>query len=180
MEATMAEADAARTDGELVNQISPEDYKAGMRQLTASVNVVAAEFNGTRDGLTATAACSIAAEPPQLLVSVNSASDAHKVIRKAGAFSLNILARDQENIAKRFAGMDGAERSDRFHLGTWNTMITGAPVLTGTVANFDCEIEQMVTAATHTIFIGLVVAVTSRADDSPLLYGDGKFTSLSE
>lgn len=176
----MAQGDAATAAGDLINQITADGYKAGMRQLAASVNVVAADFNGTRDGLTATAACSIAAEPPQLLVSVNSGSRAHTVIRKAGAFSLNILARDQEDIAKRFAGMDGAERTERFGLGTWETMITGAPLLSGAVANFDCEIEQMVTAATHTIFIGLVVAVRSREDGHPLLYGDGKFTGLAD
>jgi flavin reductase (NADH)/flavin reductase len=176
----MATGESATVAGDFISRITADGYKAGMRQLAASVNVVAADFNGARDGLTATAACSIAAVPPQLLVSVNSASHAHSIIRKAGAFSLNILARDQEDIAKRFAGMDGAERSERFGLGTWETMVTGAPLLSGAVANFDCEVEQMVTAATHTIFIGLVVAVTSRDDGRPLLYGDGKFTGLAE
>ncbi len=176
----MANANMEPAAGGLINQITADGYKAGMRQLAASVNIVAAEFNGSRDGLTATAACSISAEPPQLLVSVNSTSGAHTIIRKAGAFSLNILARDQEDIAKRFAGMDGAERSERFGLGAWETMVTGAPLLAGAVANFDCEVEQMVTAATHTIFIGQVIAVTSREDGRPLLYGDGKFTGLAE
>jgi flavin reductase (DIM6/NTAB) family NADH-FMN oxidoreductase RutF len=124
------------------------------------------------------AAC--AAYLEKALVSVNSSAGAHNAIRKAGAFSLNILGRDQEDIANRFAGMDGAERSQRFGLGTWETMVTGAPTLAGAVANFDCEVEQMVTAATHTIFIGRVVAVTSRDDGQTLLYGDGKFTGLSD
>jgi flavin reductase (DIM6/NTAB) family NADH-FMN oxidoreductase RutF len=163
-----------------VNRVSAEDYKVGMRQLAASVNVIAVEYDGSRDGLTATAACSISAEPPQLLVSVNSSAGAHDAIRKAGAFSLNILGLEQEDIAKRFAGMDGAERSQRFGLGNWKTMVTGAPTLAGAVANFDCEVEQMVTAATHTIFIGRVVAVTSRDDGQTLLYGDGKFTGLAD
>ena len=176
----MSNGETAPADGGLTGQITAEGYKAGMRQLAASVNIVAAEFNGARDGLTATAACSISAEPAQLLVSVNSATGAHTVIRKAGAFSLNILARDQEDVAKRFAGMDGSERAERFDLGTWETMIIGAPLLSGAVANFDCEIEQMVTAATHTIFIGLVVGVRSREDGRPLLYGEGKFTGLAD
>ena len=176
----MANAETVAVTGGLKSQITADGYKAGMRQLAASVNIVAAEFNNSRDGLTATAACSISAEPPQLLVSVNSSSGAHTIIRKAGAFSLNILARDQEDIAKRFAGMDCAERSERFGLGDWETMVTGAPLLAGAVANFDCEIEQMVTAATHTIFIGQVLAVTSREDGRPLLYGDGKFTGLAD
>ena len=82
---------------------TPDDFKRGMRQLAAGVNVITVTNGGVRDGLTATAVCSISAEPPHLLVCVNSTAGAHGPIHRAGSFCINVLAQDQEAIAKRFA-----------------------------------------------------------------------------
>ena len=51
--------------------VSGSDFKEGMRHLAASVTVITVDHNGKKDGLTATATCSVSAEPPQLLVCVN-------------------------------------------------------------------------------------------------------------
>lgn len=155
-----------------------EDFKRGMRQLAAGVNVITVENGGIRDGLTATAVCSISAEPPHLLVCVNSSAAAHDPIHRAGSFCVNVLAGDQEDIARRFAGMDGSKRSDRFAIGAWTTLSTGAPVLGGALANFDCIVVREFEAATHTLFIGRVLGVLTGEIDAPLIYGNGRFTRL--
>ena len=157
---------------------TPEDFKRGMRQFAAGVSIVTVAYEGTRDGLTATAVTSISAEPPHLLVCVNATAGAHGPIHRSGSFCLNLLARDQEAIAKRFAGMDGAARGDRFALGTWATLSTGAPVLDGALANFDCIVVREIEAATHTVFIGRVLAVRTDPHGEPLIYGDGRFAGL--
>lgn len=154
------------------------DFKKGMRQLAAGVNVVTVANGTAYDGLTATAACSISAEPPHLLVCVNSSASAHGPIHRAGAFCLNVLAHEQEDIAKRFAGIDGADRSARFDIGIWTQLATGAPVLEGAVANFDCIVVREIEAATHTLFLGRVLSVRSNEAGMPLIYGHGRFTGL--
>ena len=138
--------------------ISEDAFKKGMRELAAAVNVITAAHDGKQDGLTATAACSVSAEPPQLLICVNTEAGEHNLIKESGKLVLNILARDQEDIAMRFAGMDGADRSERFGLGTWSELTTGTPCLDGALVNFDCEVAQQITAGTHSIFIGHIVA----------------------
>lgn len=158
---------------------TPEEFKHGMRQLAASVNIITVMHDGVRDGLTATAVCSIAAEPPHLLVCVNASAGAHGPIHRSGAFCLNVLARDQEAIARRFAGMDGSQRTERFALGEWAALSTGAPVLKDALANFDCIVVREIEAATHTIFIGRVLAVRSDPHGEPLIYGDGRFTGMA-
>jgi len=160
--------------------ISEDDFKKGMRELAAAVNVITVAHNGERNGLTATAACSVSAEPPQLLICVNTEAGGHELIQESGKFALNILARDQEDVAMRFAGMDGAERSERFGLGSWSELVTGAPCLDGALVNFDCEVAEQISTGTHSIFIGHIVG--SRTGDNngaPLLYGDGQFTGLA-
>ena len=165
-------------DGETVG-ITEDAFKKGMRQLAAAVNVITVSYNGEQDGLTATAACSVSAEPPQLLICVNSTAGAHNLILKSGAICLNVLARDQEDIAMRFAGMDGADRAERFGLGQWSTLVTGMPVLDGALANFDCQIAQQIQAGTHSVFIGRIVDSRAVDDGSPLIYGGGQFTGIS-
>src|SRR5687768_16548600 len=115
---------------------TPDEFKHGMRQLAAGVNIVTVVHEGARDGLTATAVCSISAEPPHLLVCVYASAGAHWPIHRSGAFCLNVLARDQEAIARRFAGMDGSPRIERFALGAWDELTTGAPALKDALANF--------------------------------------------
>tara|TARA_E500000178_G_C16964601_1_gene727748 strand:+ start:998 stop:1501 length:504 start_codon:yes stop_codon:yes gene_type:complete len=159
--------------------ISQDQFKNGMRKLAAAVNVITVEHEGFRDGLTATAVCSVSAEPPQLLICVNSQTHGHKLIRQSKYFALNIMARDQEEIAMRFAGMDGTERSQRFDKGSWSKIITGAPCLNGALVNFDCEVINEIEAGTHSIFIGHIVGSRISGDDNaPLIYGEGKFTGL--
>ena len=82
-------------------------FKRGMRHLAASVTLITTRHRDLRGGLTATAVCSVSAEPPQILVCVNKTASAHDPIGEAGFFCVNILAPDHRKIAERFAGMDG-------------------------------------------------------------------------
>ena len=133
-------------------------FKKGMRHLAASVTLITTRLKDQRGGLTATAVCSVSAEPPQILVCVN------------------ILCPDHRKLAERFAGMDGIEGDDRFNdLGEWTTLTTGAPVLKGCPVSFDCKLVTELSAGTHTIYIGEIVDVALHDTASPLLYADGTF-----
>ncbi|HWM46234.1 MAG TPA: flavin reductase family protein [Xanthobacteraceae bacterium] len=156
------------------------EFKQGMRKLAAGVNVVTVFEEGYAQGLTATAVCSLSAEPPHLLVCVNSSASAHGAIHRAGAFGLNVLAREQEEIARRFAGMDGGERTRRFEVGRWTNLSTGTPLLEDALAAFDCLVVREISAATHTIFIGRVLGVLTSDSGTPLVFHDSRFTGAGE
>ena len=64
------------------SDVSGCDFKEGMRHLASSVTVITVAHNGKRDGLTATATCSVSAEPPQLLVCINKEAGAHDLIQE--------------------------------------------------------------------------------------------------
>jgi flavin reductase len=97
-----------------------------MRTLASAVNVVRVRDGHKSDGLTATAVCSLSAEPPHRPVCVGAAANAHDSLRRIGAFCLNVLARDQKDIARRFANMAGAGRDERIDLGRRIPLVTGA------------------------------------------------------
>lgn len=146
-------------------------YRALMRHQAGAVTIIASGRAGGRGGLTATAFSSLSDNPPTVLVCVQRKSGTHGVIVASKAFSVNILAREQQSLAERFSGKGGVTGDYRFEGGAvWESLATGAPVLRGALASLDCELLDQHQFATHSIFIGRVVDGRFRDEGEPLLY----------
>ena len=148
-----------------------------MGQHASSVTIITTAVGDTRFGLTATAFSSVSATPPRLLVCVNKSGVTHEKIVSAGIFAVNVLSEDQEKVAKAFAGMLG-KSFDRFSVGTWGSLTTGSPILKNTSSSFDCKLVQTIDQSTHSIFIGEVLATTSKPGEDALLYANRRFRHL--
>lgn len=155
------------------------DFKSAMRRLAAGVTIVATDGRGRPNGLTATAVCSLSAEPPQLLVCINRNSAPNAAIARAGRFSVNVLATRHKALALRFAGATGVQGAERFERGEWTVARTGAPVLADAIAFFDCTLVDAIESGTHTVFIGRVRAARAHRNGAPLLYAAGAFQALA-
>lgn len=160
-----------------VAPVASTDFVQAMGQHAAAVCVVTTAHNGTRYGLTATAVSSVCAAPPRLLVCVNKTGLTHRMIGEAGVFCVNVLGEEQETLAKGFAGLLG-KTHDRFSIGEWSTLVTGAPVLAKTSAVFDCQLAETIDQFTHSIFIGEVVGVAHAPGHDALIYGARRFRLL--
>ena len=152
-------------------------YRAIMRHQAGAVAVIAVGEAGTRRGLTATAVCSLSDDPPTILACIRRTASAHDEIGRVGAFSVNLLASDQQEIAALFSGRTGVQGEDRFQ-GEWMTMVTGAPVLPNALATLDCRVSEQHSFATHTIFIGSVLDGQVRGEAQPLLYFRGDYWDI--
>lgn len=159
--------------------VSVEQFRSGMRHLTAAVSLVTSEFEGQKAGLTATAVCSVTAEPPSILACVNRMTSAFDVIKNSGFFCINVLAHAQQPLSDVF-GWGDITQSERFKNGRWGQLKTGAPTLEGCVVNFDCEVEQLVSHGTHDIVIGRIVALRVNEQEEPLLYGDAIYSTVNK
>lgn len=158
---------------EPVADVDPAAFKSAMRRLAAGVTVVTSRHGATVNGMTATAVCSVSAEPPMVLVVLNRASASHGVVARGRAFALNFLGEDQAGIATYFAGRDGKTFDDVPHrLGT-----TGCPLIEGAAAQLECVLESRHDEGTHTIFVGRVISAGT-AEGAPLAYCDGAFRKL--
>lgn len=157
-----------------------DNYRAIMRHQAGAVSVIACSNAHGRSGLTATAVVSLSDRPPMVLACVNQGAGAHDEIVKANAFSVNILSADQQSVAERFAGKGGLKGEDRFPGLLWLQLKTGSPILADALANLDCELAEQHTFATHSIFIGRVVAGAFRADVKPLLYFRGDYWDFAQ
>lgn len=165
----------------------PEDYEAGidgtvyrqlMRHQAVSVSVIATGEAPNRVGLTATSVASLSDAPPKLLVCVGRTAQAHNIVCDQGVFSVNFLAREQQELAERFAGRRNVDGEARFQGADWSTLVTGAPVLSDALSSLDCRLMESHTFTTHSIFIGRVVAGRSNTGAQPLVYFRGKYGGL--
>ena len=154
-------------------------FKQAMRRLASGVALITTTRDGTPHGLVATSVTSVSGEPPSLLVCVNRTASAHDPILEARVFCVNLLASHNEAVAGTFT--DPARRADRFSVGTWDVLETGAPRLVGALASFDCEVAEAMVYGTHTIFIGNVRAIGLQTEGAgePLLYLDGRYHRLA-
>ena len=161
-----------------MTEIDTDAFKLGMRQLAAGVSIVTTSRPQGRSGLTATAVCSVSAEPPQLLVCVHQDSETYEAIRETGVLCVNLLDMRHEGLARCFAGMTGKRGEARFAEGRWGTLQTGAPKLEDALAAFDCRIRDVLHSGSHCIFVARVLEVAAQPGGEPLLYMDGQFAGL--
>jgi flavin reductase (DIM6/NTAB) family NADH-FMN oxidoreductase RutF len=155
--------------------VTSQTFIQGMRQLAAGVTLVTTAHEGFRSGLTATAVCSLSADPPQLLACINRQAETYRIVQASGAFAVNVLASHQQRLAEAFAGSLAIHGDQRFELAAWSSLTTGSPVLSPCLATFDCRLVEAVPAATHSIFIGRVVAVQLQTELDPLVYVEGDY-----
>ncbi|MFN3549977.1 MAG: flavin reductase family protein [Mesorhizobium sp.] len=157
--------------------VGETDFKTAMRQVASSVAVITSRSGQLANGLTATAVCSVSASPPVLLVCVNKGASAEAIIAESGSFAVNFLTEEQHRIARLFSTAKLSPQ-ERFGEGLWEEQVTGAPVLDGALASFDCVVEDCVSSGTHNIYLGRVVAAAS-LDQEGLIYRDGLFRRLA-
>lgn len=161
--------------------VGANDHKQGMRHVAACVSIIAVSDGATRTGLTATAVCSVTADPPRLVVFVNKTVAADEAILKSGSLSVNVLAGEQEDIAKAFAGMiEGVRGEARFDYGRWEPLATGAPALENALAVFDCRVVKVFDESTHHAFLCEVLATRERSDGQALIYLNGGFRRIDQ
>lgn len=161
--------------------VTSEDHRYGMRHFAVGVSIITARHGESRAGLTATAVCSVTADPPRLVVFVNKNVAASEVILNSGALCVNVLAGDQEEVAKAFAGMiEGVHGDARFEHGRWLELTTGAPALDGSLANFDCRVIKVFDESTHNAFLCEVLATCERNDGEALIYLNGGFRRIPQ
>jgi len=148
-----------------------EAFRGAMRRVPTGVTVVTTLKEGEPRGITVNAFASLSLEPPSLLICVNREARSYLFISSSRIFCVNVLAGDQRRLAEHFSGR---VRERQFAEIGYAVDATGAPVLRGTIAHFDCELAHEYQFGSHSILIGRVVSSSARPG-SPLGYFNGGF-----
>ncbi|MFT8775355.1 MAG: flavin reductase [Gluconacetobacter liquefaciens] len=133
-------------------------FRDGMALLAGAVTIVTTDGENGRHGFTATAVCSVSDTPPTLLVCINRTTSAHPHVLDHGVLAVNVLGGAQQTLSSAF-GSRSKTMDERFEGARWRQGVTGAPLLEGALATFECRVERVVEAGTHTVVFAQVLDV---------------------
>jgi len=166
----MTDSNAAQFDG--------RDLRRAFGNFATGVTIVTTlDAQGNPCGFTANSFTSVSIDPPLLLVSIAKSAFGCEVFTASRGFAVNILARDQEPLAKHFARKEDEDR--RFADLECETGVTGAPLLAGSIASLDCRLQAAHDAGDHVIYIGEVVGLRV-AEGDPLLFCNRAYRGLAK
>jgi flavin reductase (DIM6/NTAB) family NADH-FMN oxidoreductase RutF len=153
-------------------QFSQPEFRAALGMFATGVTIVTARTeSGQLVGLTANSFNSVSLSPPLVLWSLSRAAGSMAAFQAGSHYAINILGADQQDLARQFA----AQGIDRFAGVQFDTGSTGAPLLHGAVATFECFNRSRYDEGDHVIFVGEVERCKHQEGASPLLYHGGKF-----
>lgn len=105
--------------------------------------------------------------PPLVAVGVRADSHAFSLIQETQKFAMSVLGTGQKDVAfsffKHADPVDGA-----FSGHAYETHSTGAPVLCGAPAWFECEVSSVVEGGDHALVVGHVIDAGVREQTKPL------------
>jgi len=156
--------------------VSPRALRAAMGAFPTGVTVVTTVGAGGEPvGTTANAVTSLSLDPPLLLVCFGRESRTLAAIRAHGGFAVNVLGARHRDVSHAFArpGADDAWAGLAHTPGP-----SGSPCLADALAHVDCALEHRMPGGDHEILVGRVLHAAAGADDDPLIFHRGRYTSL--
>ncbi|MFZ6005183.1 MAG: flavin reductase family protein [Actinomycetota bacterium] len=150
-------------------------YRQVLGHFPTGVTVITADPDGSPVGLAVGSFSSVSLDPPLVAFFPGKGSSSWPKIEAAGAFCVNILAEDQEDVCRRFASKD----DDKFAGLGWEPARSGSPRIAGSLAWIDCTIDSVSEAGDHYCVIGRVLDLGVGHEGAPLVFfrgGYGRFT----
>jgi len=153
-----------------------DEYRALMGLYPTGVTVVTSMSGRGPAGMTVNAIASLSLDPILLMVGFGVQSRTLAVVREAGRFAVNILARDQEAVSRLFASK--LPERQKFADVPYE-LVHGVPCLDGGVAFLVCDTHAFHPGGDHLVAVGGVVAMgPEHTGRKPLLFYRGTYRGL--
>lgn len=150
-------------------------FREVVGHFATGVTVVTAMEEGQPVGFTCQAFTSLSLYPPMVALAPAKTSTSWPRIARAGAFCVNVLGDDQEDVGRAFAVSGG----DKFAGVSWHPGTIGTPVIDGCLAWLECDLDSIHDAGDHELVTGTVRDLGTGAG-GPLLYYRGGFTRMDD
>ena len=147
-----------------------KEFRSAMGCFLTGVTVVTTIHKDILVGVTANSFSSVSLEPPMVLWSISKNSKKHSIMTSVKNYAINILSKNQMNVALNFS------KSIEPFLGVdYNYGKFGVPLISNTVATFECEQHTIYDGGDHSIILGLVTSC-NKSNLEPLKFLRGKFS----
>lgn len=144
-------------------------YRAALGCFATGVAVVTTTGAQGPIAMTANSFVSVSLDPPVVLWCPAKSSQRHDIFTQAPTFMVHVMASDQQGIASHFA-----RTGHDFSITDWQKNEAGLPVLPGCLARFQCGLRAVHEGGDHSIVLGDVQQVWSRAGEG-LIFKRGRY-----
>ena len=136
------------------------------KQINHGVYVIGVSDGTRQNAFTAAWVMQVSFKPPLLAISINPQSYSYQILQAGGICSVNVLSQNQAELAEHF----GQSAIDKMAGHQWQSAQTGAPILSESLAYFDCKVSHYTEAGDHIVAICNVVAAAKLNKGQALLY----------
>ncbi len=137
------------------------------KKITHGVYVIGVSDGQEQNAFTAAWVMQVSFAPPMLAFSINPEHYSYKLLQVGGTCTVNVLGQDHLAMAAHFGSAGVREKMTKYQ---WQSGSTPAPVLSDSLAYFDCKLSHIVDAGDHKIVVCEVVAAAELNSGWPLLY----------
>ncbi|MQG77187.1 MAG: flavin reductase [SAR202 cluster bacterium] len=161
-----------------MTSVDPNAFKAAAGSFATGVTIVTSKRDGQVYGMTVSAFASLSIDPMQIIVSLRGGALLNDMINDSKGFAVSILKEGQKEIAAYFAASGREPCADEFPGIPCEFGVSGAPIIGGSLAHFDCTLATTYDGGDHVIFVGNVDEAVA-GDGEPLMYYKGSYRALN-
>lgn len=149
----------------------PEEYDKLRRRvlwtMPSGLYVVGSRAGTEYNLMTLNWATQVSFDPKLVGISVERSALTHRLITDGGAFTLNIVSREDRAIVRKFVKPVEVDLAARTLNGfSFSEALTGAPILDQAVAYLECRTREHLDVGDHTFFVGEVVDARFLQDEA--------------
>ncbi len=143
-----------------------ENAETLLKQISHGVYVIGVGVGEQQNAFTAAWVMQVSFDPLLLAISINPRHYSYRLLEASGVCAVNVLGRYQYALAEHF----GRSAKDKMAGFSWQAAQTGAPILSESLAFFDCQVCHYTEAGDHKIAVCKVVAAGMLNQGQPLVY----------
>ncbi len=155
--------------------VAADSFKQALARWASGVTIVTARHGADVHGMTVSAFASVSLDPPLVLVCAEKTSNTNALIQRSGVFTVNVLARGQDELSNKFASKK--QEWERFVGLECKDGATGCPRIPGAAVALDCRVTQTIDAGDHLVYIAHVEDAAF-TDAAPLVYYRSTYQTL--
>lgn len=169
---TLSANDVTGWSPDVVREFNPQQLRQSFGDFATGVTVLACNGPDLPSAITVNAFTSVSLDPPLVLVSLARTSRMLRSLGRRAEFSINVLAANQETIARCYGGQRSLASQSH-----WDAL-EGLPVVAGAATQFGCSVVVRHNHGDHTLLIAQVDWINRKQDSPALLFHRGKFGAL--
>jgi 3-hydroxy-9,10-secoandrosta-1,3,5(10)-triene-9,17-dione monooxygenase reductase component len=167
--------DFSATDAAGVTAEELTEFRSVLGRFASGVTVVTSATASGLVGMTCQSFSALSLRPPLVMFAPAKTSRAWPLIHRAGHFTVNLLAAEQEELSTQFA----MSQADKFAGVEWTPSAEhGDPRLAGCIGWIDCRVHNVHAEGDHYIVVGKVLDLVEGEAGEPLLFYRSSYRHL--